>query len=280
MRFCVIGGMNLDVIGRIGGDMRPGDSNIGRIRFSAGGVGMNIARTLAGMGHEVCLLSVLSRDLFGRFLEEECVHAGIDMGQCVRTSLPTPCYMAAHREDGEMELAINDMAALECLAPEAIRERADYINSFDAAVIEANLSEGALRAVADIVKKPLIADAVSGAKCAKLKGVLPRLDALKLNFLEAQTLTGKKTASDAGKALILCGVKRVLVSLGMKGVYACGEAEEAHLAPSRVYSCDTNGAGDAMCAGLAEGTLMGLDAVKCAARGMDAAQKLLSAREK
>ena len=279
MKFCVVGGLNLDVSGHCEGVPREKDSNIGRIRFSAGGVGHNIACALKKRGHEVSLITVLSRDLFGEYLRRQCMAEGLDIAASIVTDASTPAYMAAHASDGDMLIAVNDMPALKLLTPREIAARASYINSFDALITEANLEAETLRALGENTRIPMIADAVSAAKCARLNWMLPYLTALKLNLAEAQTLSGEALPKDAGQALFRRGVRRVLVSLGAEGVYACDADSDAFLRPESRFTCQTNGAGDAMCAGLAEGAAQGLNAVKCAGLGMSCAAALLRERE-
>ena len=278
MRFCVVGGLNLDIIGT-GEQVLKGDSNIGSIHFSAGGVGHNIARILRQSGQEAALITVLSRDLFGEYLQQECKKEELDTSASLVTELRSSAYMAAHTPDGELLYAVNDMPALRLLDRREILARANYLNSFDAIVTEANLGEDALKALTEIASVPVIADAVSANKCKRLEAILPYLSALKLNLLEAQTMTGENSPKDAGQALLHRGVRCVLVSLGSEGVYVCGKDEDAFLKPGMRYTCQTNGAGDAMCAGLAEATALGLDAVKSAGKGMEYAERLLRNRQ-
>ncbi len=278
MRFCVVGGMNLDVTGQFEGEFRLHDSNPGRVSFSAGGVGRNIACALKKLGHEVSLVSVLTGDLMGRFLYQDCLAQGIDTSCSINAVAGTGAYISIHTPEGEMLAGVNDMGAMSRITPLEINARAEFINGFDAVVCEANLSSEALKALAEHAKNPLIADAVSVYKCERLIPVLPYLNALKLNIFEARALTGEAEAKDAGQALLRRGVKCVLVSLGDMGAYACDKNSDAFLSPERAYICQTTGAGDAMCAGFAAGVARGLGAVKSAALGMDEAQKLLKDR--
>ena len=278
MRFCVVGGLNLDVIGT-SGTVLTGDSNMGEIHFSAGGVGYNIARMLRQSGHEVGFLTVMSRDLFGEYLWRECEKEGIDTSFSVITEVKTGTYMAVHTRSGELLFAVNDMPLLKLLTRREILARSSCFSAYDAVVTEANLEADTLLALAETTRVPLIADAVSAGKCKRLDAVIPYLSALKVNLLEARALTGENSPKDAGQALLRRGAGCVLVSLGSEGVYACGKSEDACLKPEKHYTCQTNGAGDAMCAGLAEAVAQGLGAVKSASRGMAYAERLLRRRQ-
>ncbi|MBQ9408596.1 MAG: hypothetical protein IJU28_04295 [Clostridia bacterium] len=279
MRFCVVGGLNLDVIGTSFEKVIMEDSNIGSIGFSAGGVGFNIARELKRLGHEVALVTALSTDRFGDYLGAFCEKEGLDLTACVRAQEPTPTYMAIHSPDGNMVCGVNDMRALKSLNRLEIVQRAAYINSFGALVTEANLEEDALLTLCEVAKVPIIADAVSANKCRRLQAALPYLSALKLNRLEAQTLSGEPSPKDAGQALLKRGAGCVLISLGSEGAYVCDRKEDAFLKPEAHFTCQTNGAGDAMCAGLAQGCAQGQGAIKSATQAMACAAKLLRSRQ-
>ena len=72
----VIGGANVDLCGSAAGPVIPKDSNPGRVRMTAGGVGRNIAESLARLGLPVRLLCALGRDEQGAFLDRQCRQAG------------------------------------------------------------------------------------------------------------------------------------------------------------------------------------------------------------
>ena len=69
MKAAVIGGMNFDVVGISEKTLMMRDSNIGKIRFSAGGVGRNIAEQLARQGAETTLFTCVSDDFAGQMLK-------------------------------------------------------------------------------------------------------------------------------------------------------------------------------------------------------------------
>ena len=66
----VIGGANMDICGCSHDNLRIGDSNPGKVRTSAGGVGRNIAENLARLGTDTRLLSAVGNDQYGHHLLE------------------------------------------------------------------------------------------------------------------------------------------------------------------------------------------------------------------
>ena len=75
------------------------------------------------------------------------------------------------------------------------------------------------------------------------------------------------------------GVEMVFISLGKDGLYYLGESGEGLLPPERTFSCQTTGAGDSLCAGLAMGTAQGLDVRQTAFLGQKLAFERLSQNE-
>ena len=106
----VVGAANMDISGRSGG-LVDRESNIGRIRLSAGGVARNIAEVIARLDIPVSLLSAVGDDAHGQSILEECRRQAIDISRVHQdSSLPTSIYMAFLAADGDMQVAVNDMA--------------------------------------------------------------------------------------------------------------------------------------------------------------------------
>lgn len=278
MKFFVIGGMNLDITGWCRDRTLLHDSNVGTISFSAGGVGRNIARGLAVRGNEVELLTAVSTRPESLMLIKDCAENGIGLDHALKTEASVSCYMSVHGDDGDMLLAVNDMESVKLITPELIEGCLEQINSADACVLDANLPVETLEYAAKHITVPIASDAVSAVKCVKLKGILGRLSLLKLNMLEANTLTGENTYEKAAERLTESGVKRVLISMGAEGAYAADINGGETVRPERVYTCQTNGAGDAMCAGATEAMARGESALECVKTGMKASEELLRSR--
>ena len=114
----VIGGANMDICGCSHDNLRIGDSNPGRVRTSAGGVGRNIAENLARLGTDTRLLSAVGNDQYGHHLLEVSQRAGVDVRQVlVLEGQATSCYLSLHDGSGEMSCAVNDMAIIDQLTP-------------------------------------------------------------------------------------------------------------------------------------------------------------------
>lgn len=275
MTVTVIGGMNLDFLGVPDGALVPRDSNPGRVILRPGGVGRNIAFHLRRLGGEARLITALGQDQHARMLADACRRQGIDLSLSVRTDRPCPVYLCIHDEQGEMVAAVSDMDALTCLTPDQIAVRAAAINAGDACVLDANLPAETLRAAAQKISVPLIADPVSTAKAPRLRDILPHLTAVKPNQLEAAALTGESRPELAAEALLKMGVKNVFISLGREGVYFAGGRERGLMPAPALPAVPLTGPGDALCAGLTMALIQGKSPRECARLGCQAAYDAL-----
>lgn len=275
MRILVIGGMNLDVLGMSRDGFRMHDSNIGQVVFRPGGVARNIAAMLAQLEVSVHLLTALGNDDSARMLKKACEKDKIDLSLSIETDFSTPCYLCIHDEKGDMVAALNDMEAVSCLTPEALRPLLPVINGFDVCVLDANLPAKTLKYLAEEVMVPLFLDPVSCVKAQNALPILPRLFAIKPNQMEAESMTGEKDAARAAKKLFDSGVKHVFISLGEKGVYYQDENMSGLIPAIPLPAVPLTGAGDALCAGLILALSQGKSARECAILGVKNAYRAL-----
>lgn len=260
-----LGAANMDITGSSTHRLASGDSTPGRIRCAPGGVARNVAENLARLGHDVRLLSAVGDDLYASALLEQTRRAGVDVQGCqVLAGLATATYLSLHGPDGDMALALNDMAILEQLTPERLAAHAGLLRHAGAALVDCNLPEQSLAwVVAQAGTTPLFAEPVSAFKCRRLLPWLERIHTIKANRLEAQALTGAAVDSDdaviaAARWLHRQGLRQVVLSLGERGAYwseHTGASGWQRAPPVPVVN--TTGAGDALMAGLIHGFLDG-----------------------
>lgn len=270
----VIGGLNMDVLGMPSGAFSYRDSLIGKVRLMPGGVGRNVAEQIARHGHAVELMTVVGGDAFASTLENSCRDLTIGLQYAIRCEEASCVYLAVHDAQGDMAVAINDMAAMRLLDSGRVRDLPG--GRFSACMLDANLSQEALEAAAVHLNIPLVADPVSCEKAQRLRTILPRLTALKPNLKEAQELTGTDSLSDAATALLDRGVKQVYISLGKDGVYCAAGDQRLRLPSIPAPMGPATGAGDAMTAGLVCAIAGHLSLEECAQSGLRFAHEHLS----
>jgi pseudouridine kinase len=264
MRITVIGGANIDIIGRSAETLRQYDSNPAHVHISAGGVGRNIAENLAHLGAEVSFISAIGDDRFGGILRTFINEAGIDGSEIIlRKGMNTGLYLALLEPSGTLYIAVNDMEAVESIVPAEAANLGPVIAGSDLVIADANLRPETLRALADATGDlPLMADAVSESKAGRLRELLPRFRLLKANLAEAAVLAGFPLDSENSlrrgcAALLDTGLKELYITLGARG--ACRASEEGiaiqPALPGKMVN--VNGAGDAFAAGAAYSFCLG-----------------------
>lgn len=276
----VIGAVNMDICGKPHKSPVMRDSNPGAISFSPGGVGRNIAHNLRLLGLNVKFIAAVGTDANGESIMQSCRELGFDMHLCRRIrGGRTSCYLYITDEDGEMQLGVSDTDIAGSITPEYLYTCLHEINSADAVVVDANLTEETLRWIGEHVTAPIYADPVSTAKAVRLKPLLPKLFAFKPNAIEAMSMTGASTSLRAAEALMAIGVKRVFVSLGSDGIVAAEGETVIKLPCLKTEIVNTTGCGDAATAAIVWAGVHGADVVESASAAMKAAALTLQCPE-
>lgn len=253
----VVGGINMDIEGRPSYGFIPRDSNPGRVRFSPGGAGRNIAENLARLRVPVELVGAVGDDGAGKDCLESCEVFSVGVGGCeIVQGAVTSCYLSILDDRGDMTAAIAGMEIYDRLTPPLVRRAlekaraeafqrsfgADPSGPFSALVVDGNLLPEVIEAVVrEFPRVPVWFDPVSTQKALRAvqyqDGVLLRsFYAIKPNEIEAQRMVeelggiGREAsvlpekrpgeASEASLARLFHqrGVPLVLISLGERGV--------------------------------------------------------------
>ncbi|MGR3808512.1 PfkB family carbohydrate kinase [Pasteurella testudinis] len=257
-RSVTIGGTNMDIAGYSLNNLVFGDSNLGKIKCTPGGVGRNIAQNIAMLGKESHLISVVGDDLYGETVLERTKQSGAYVDRCYQLhNETTSTYISLLDNNGEMVVAINDMEILNNLTPALLSSRLNFIQHADVIILDCNLSEKTLAWLfsnsGDI---PIFVDTVSTFKAMKIKHWLSHIHTLKPNRLEAEALSGIKIETNDDVLKIAAwfhqqGLTRLVLSLGSDGVYFSEKTGVSGWAePLKVNIINVTGAGDAMMAGL------------------------------
>ena len=250
-RIAVVGGANMDIGGFPSIALVAGDSNPGKVRMTAGGVGRNIAENMVRLGLEVELITAFGDDANGHAILADCHAKGIGTSAVqIEEDCGTSVYLFIDDVRGDMSVAVNDMEIQTRITPERLSERLQLLNSMDAVVLDANLPEESIAFLCREVQVPIFADAVSAAKVGKLKGSLERLYCLKPNRIEAELLTGISIDSiedgkRAARKLLGMGLRRVMLTMGSEGAICADEKQCICLRAAPVEIVNASGAGDA-----------------------------------
>lgn len=258
----VIGGANTDVFGFAHTPVRPGDSAPGFVRISPGGVGRNVAENLARLGCDVRLVTAVGEGIDADALVAECRHLGIDVRAVPSPGLPCPRYVCVIGADGVPVAGVSDMRATDRLLPEAVAQYRSAIDGAEAIVLDANLPEETIAwACTEWGDRPILLDAVSVAKATRAAGCLARLHTLKANLDEARAIVHLSGGGleEVAAALLDGGVRRAVVTNGVEGGLLAEASACLRFKAVPAHPANATGAGDAFMAGLAYGTVAGLE---------------------
>lgn len=266
-----IGGANLDITAQATGAALAHDSNQGIISTSFGGVVRNIAENLARLGLDCRLISAVGEDANGLALLQHTERIGVDVSDVLRVAhARTGIYVSINDAQGDLSIAVNDMAVLEHLTADHLSEKQSLLAQAALIVADTNLSQDCLTALFEqAASVPLFMDPVSVQKAPKIRKHLAKIHTLKPNRLEAEYLSGlalddEAAAPAAAEWFLQQGVANIVLSLGERGLYCANRQEQGWVKPLQVAVCNTSGAGDALMSGLVYGYLSGYSLLESA----------------
>ncbi|EBM4324743.1 pseudouridine kinase [Salmonella enterica] len=254
-----IGSANIDIAGYSYASLNYADSNPGKIKFTPGGVGRNIAHNLALLGKNSWLMAAVGDDFYGQSLLVQTNQSGVHVDSClIVTGENTSSYLSLLDNTGEMLVAINDMSITEHISADFLSQHIDFIRGAKVIVVDCNISENSLTWLLNNVGEvPIFVDPVSAWKCVKIREHLAQIHTLKPNRLEAETLSGIALSGlDNVKKVAAWfhahGLNRLVLSMGGDGVYYSElYGASGWSLPIKTKVVNVTGAGDAMMAGLA-----------------------------
>lgn len=272
------------MIGRSSRSVTIGDDLPGKIRQTPGGVALNIARSLAQLGHHVALLSAIGRDADGNALLTRAQADGIDISFLHRAvALPTDRYIAIEGALG-LVAAIADSSTLEAcgadlLAPLRDGQLAKWRGTvvLDSGLMDAQLAELAQRSCSD--STDLRVTSAAPAKAVRLRPFLNKGNAVfYLNLGEANALLAQSFADShsAAQALVAAGAVRAIVTDGERPATDADKAASLSRTPP---SCDVQritGAGDVFMAHHINAETHGATRANALAAALDAAASHIS----
>jgi len=264
-----LGDINVDVIAHIPYYPQPGGDGVARrAQLYSGGSAANTALVLARCGVDIGLIARVGRDALAAQTLVELIDAGVDGRQIqYDPDLVTGVMFVAVTPDGERTMfgyrGANTCLDAELLRPDEIA-RASVLHISGYALLESPQRDAALRAL-DIAHRAGVKVSLDvGVEAAQhlsyeIRNLLPLVDWIFPNELEAKFITGRTTDQRAVAWLLDRGLEAVILKLGARGC-VIGTSEGVWFIPAfGVEVQDTTGAGDSFDAGFIAGRLGGLN---------------------
>src|SRR5262245_29682631 len=263
----IFGGATVDRVARSVGTTMLGASNPGIARSYPGGVGMNVARILGRLNHNVRLVTRVGRDSDGDTVMAAASAAGIDVGQVtVSESAPTASYQAAFDHEGSLVSGVADMTIFDEITPAVVAAAAMKPAGRGLWVVDANLAAETLDFIvgeAAVAGVPVAAMTVSPAKAVRLAPLLDKLALLIANRRESAVVLDRHldrrspATTDLARRISRVLTPSVVVSNAAKPLVIGMRGEIRVFAPLKAAVKSVNGAGDGLAAGIIHALALG-----------------------
>ncbi len=275
----VFGGATMDHAAATAAPPVLGASNPGSAEVAPGGVGLNVARNLARLGHRVRLVSRVGDDADGAAVIAAARSSGIDPSWiAISPGARTATYRAAFDDAGGLIIGIADMAIFDEITPPAVAEAAARSPPGDLTLLDTNLPAATLAALVEAAARAgraVAAVAVSPAKAAKLAPLLDRIALLFATRREAEAILGRHDDLEATESIAAALSRRshggVVVTNAARPLAAASGGEVRAFAPFLATVRSVNGAGDALVAGAIHGLALGRPFFEAVPYGLAAA---------
>jgi len=292
----VVGGANMDIKAQSRETARLHTSNPGSAVTTPGGVGRNIAENLARLGSPTRLVAPVGRDLFGEQVVALTRTAGVSVDHMITADDPTGTYLAVMDADGELLVAVANMAISDRLTVQQLGPVRGLLTHADLLVLDGNIPASPMAWLLDLASatgRPVVIDPVSVTKAHHLRETLtPQRSVLALtpNHDELCAIVGEPVPrtqaaiARAARVLHTQGVQHVWVRRGTKGSVLSsltdrGRTSITSLRAPTVPVVDVTGAGDAMTAAFVHALLRGETADEAARFGQMAAALTVASSE-
>lgn len=262
----VIGGSAMDLKATSAAALVAETSNPGHVTASPGGVGRNIAETIARLGSSVRLVSRVGDDAFGRLVLAETEAAGVDVAGVATDARSTPTYMAVLDVDGSLSVAVADFAAIDTMTPEHLEGVA--FDDVRHVVLDANVPIAVLDtalARAGEAGVPVTIEPVSVAKACRLTGLTTAYRAHLITPNEDEYAALAARLDPHALAENVCERRGRAGSRLIRGPGRAVDIRAVLVPPEEVR--DVTGAGDSATAGLIHALVQGADLEQAVAFG-------------
>lgn len=268
------GAAHVDRYGRCDGPPVMERSNPGRFTAMPGGAAFNVASSLAALGVEARLYSILGDDAEAGIIREAAAARGVILHTQVSANHPTATYTSIVGQDGALAIALADMAIYDGFDPARVETGAGW------RLVDANLPSDAIGALLDGATGRTAAMTVSSAKAGRLRPVLGAIDTLFTNRAELAALCGRAAEmpmEDLMRGLLDLGGRGAVATDGARDVWTMEDGTiRRHPVPALFGIVDVTGAGDALTAGCLIGLMAGRSPGETVACGILAARAVLA----
>jgi ribokinase len=257
-KILILGNCNVDLVLKIPRFHHPGETILaeGQATFF-GGKGANQAMTSKRLGGNVCFITKVGNDLYGKSYRQHLIKNGLDRKLILKDrKLPTGMAVIELTPKGENRI-IAFLGANGSLSEKDLKRLQSCWRGVKVFVTQLEIPLRTVEKGMRLAKDQGALTLLNPSPPAQLSPhLLSLVDFIVPNEIEAQSLTGIKWMGDRdirkiAERLLEMGVKNVVITLGPKGLFFKSRSEELWMDAFRVNVLDTTAAGDAFLGALA-----------------------------
>ena len=223
-----------------------------------GGKGCNQAIAIARLGGKVNFISKIGKDDYGQLALNTLDQNKIDTSAIIQSQNQQTGVAGIMVDKKTGKNAINVITgAASTLTINEVNKNIDKIKNSKIFLTQLEIPKDVTLYSLKIAKENKVLTILNPAPASKIsKEFFNYIDYFTPNETEAEFYTGikitnEKEAKEASIKLLNIGLKRVIITLGEKGLFYSDGKEEIYLKATQVKAIDTTGAGDAFNGGLA-----------------------------
>ena len=252
-RVLVVGSANVDFTLALSRLPTAGETvTNGTLLVNHGGKGANQAVAARRLGADVRLIGCVGDDASGSAVRAALAAEGVETsGVATSGAAATGTALILVDREGRNLIAVAP-GANRALTVEHVRERIDDVAWADIVLASCEVPLDAVRCALELARRRGIATVLNPAPVPDVGlDFLQLVDYLTPNAGEAARLAGVDDDAAAAAILMARGARSVVVTLGERGVLACGDGPPYHVPAFGVDVVDTTAAGDAFNGALA-----------------------------
>ena len=223
-----------------------------------GGKGCNQAIAISRLGGEVNFISKIGKDDYGQLALNTLNQNKIDTSTIIQSSKHQTGVAGIMVDKKTGKNAINVITgAPSTLTVDEINQSIDTIKNSKIFLTQLEIPKDVTFYSLKKAKENNVLTILNPAPASEIsKEIFNYVDYFTPNETEAEFYTGikitnEKEAKEASIKLLNLGLKKIIITLGEKGLFYSDGTEEIYLKATPVKSIDTTGAGDAFNGGLA-----------------------------
>lgn len=215
-----------------------------KLHQDLGGKGANQAIILSRCGISTTFITALGNDAQGQWCKEQIKNERLTLLPDKYYACRTDSSLIFNCDDGDNAI-ITTTTAAEALSLKDVTQALELSQPHDLLLQQGNFSAKKTGEIFFLAKEKKLTTVFNPSPFNPFfKELLPLVDILVVNQLEAQLLSGEQEINSAAARLLDNGVRQLIITLGADGALLQDAQGQQRIAAAPVKVVDTTGAGD------------------------------------